>query len=95
MAWSGTVGTNETINAGSRIVVETRDLFVGGSWSGQQRRVNTLSTTRYVGLTAECAGSYLTQNGTDGSIQDMTSERVDDSGQYVVVKVTIEYGTWS
>jgi hypothetical protein len=92
---SGTVGSDQTVNAGSRIVIETQDLFVGTTWTGQMKRANTLTTTRYVGLTADGAGSYVTDHKDDGTIQDLTSERVDESGQYVVVKVDIEYGTWA
>ena len=95
MAWSGTAGSDQTINAGKRIVIETMELYVGTTWTGQLKRANTLTTTRFVGLTEDCAGSYVDDHKDDGTIQDLTSERVDDSGQYVVVKVDIEYGTWA
>ena len=93
--WSGTVGSDQTLNAGKRIVIETQDLFVGTVWSGQMRRANTLTTTRFIGLTEDCAGSYVAAHKSDGTVQDLASERVDDSGQYCVVKVDIEYGTWA
>ena len=93
--WSSTVGDNQTNPMGTRIVVEIRDLFAGTAFAGQQKRSNTLTTTRYVGLTKDAAETYVTTNGTVSGIEDLQSERMDDSGQYAVVRVDITYGTWA
>ena len=93
--WSSTVGEDQTIPGPVRIVIETRDLFAGTTFIGQQRRVNTLTTTKYVGLTKDCAETYINTNGTVATIQDLSSERVDDSGQYSVIRVDIDYGAWA
>jgi hypothetical protein len=95
MPWSSTVDAEHTIPGGIRIVIETRDLFAGTTFIGQQRRANTLTTTKYVGLTKDCAETYVNTNGTVATIQDLSSERVDDSGQYSVIRVDIDYGTWA
>jgi hypothetical protein len=76
-------------------VVEIRDLFFGTTWIGQQRRANTLTTTRYVGLTKDGAANYVAANGTVAGIEELNGERVDDSGQYSVVRVDISYGSWA
>jgi hypothetical protein len=93
--WSSTVGEDQTVPLGTRVVVEIRDLYVGTVWSGQQRRANTLTTTRYVGLTKDCATNYVAASGTVATVEDVNGERVDDSGQYAVVRVDITYGTWA
>jgi hypothetical protein len=93
--WSSTAGADQTIPGPVRIVVETRDLFAGTTFIGQQRRANTLTTTKYVGLTKDCAEQYVSSNGTVSTIQDLASERVDDSGQYAVIRVDIVYGNWA
>jgi hypothetical protein len=92
--WSGTVGNDQTVPMGTRILVEIRDLFTGTVFTGQQKRSNTLTTTRFVGLTKAAAETYVTTNGTVAGIEDLQSERMDDGGQYAVVRVDITYGTW-
>jgi hypothetical protein len=93
--WSSTVGEDQTIPGPVRIVIETRDLFAGTTFIGQQRRANNLTTTKYVGLTKDCAENYVNSNRTVASIQDLSSERVDESGQYAVIRVDIVYGAWA
>ena len=92
--WSGTVGNDQTVPLGPRIVIETRDLFAGTVFTGQQKRANTLTTTRFVGLTKAAVDSYVTSNGTVAGVLELNGERMDDSGQYAVVRVDITYGTW-
>jgi hypothetical protein len=92
--WSSTVGNDQTIPIGPRVVIELRDLFAGTQFLGQQKRMNTLTTTRFVGLTYDAAKSYIEVNGTVAGVTELTPERMDDSGQYAVVRVDIAYGTW-
>jgi len=95
MGWSSTVGNDQTVPLGTRIVIETRDLFTGTTFTGQQKRNNTIETTRYVGLTKACADNYVAASGTIAAVLELNGERVDDSGQYAVVRVDITYGTWT
>lgn len=95
MPWSSTVDAEHTIPGGTRIVVETRDLFLGTTFIGQQRRSNELTTTRIIGLTKAGADAYFGSYKTASGVEDLVVERADDSGQHVVVRVDITYGTWA
>ena len=96
MAWLGTVNDSDKIRLSQKTVVEivTFQSGTGGTIITSAKRFGTVTTYQWRGLTEDAATTYWGSHANDSGVEDLTFERMDDSGQHCVTRVEIIEGTF-
>jgi hypothetical protein len=91
MAWLSSVTSANTKIVGSNPYYQYLFSSIAGYLN---RRLVTHTETHYVGLTEAAADSQVTASLAVSGVQAVKKQRIDDSGQYMVVEEKETYGAW-